>query len=921
MPDEFRDNINLILRDHEGYTGDGQGGVGELPIGDRSTARKPISKRDLREALFTYEEVVNEAEYYAEAAEDAAQDAIQNGPFSRFDSISEFEAADIPAPRMLVEVMGYYEHGDGGYQQLKRIPEPTPAEAWHLQSNDGAWWLNIGDSSTYRLEMFGGRAVPDDVVDITVVETDHDVTDAFNAASDAALEFKSSVEILPRRYAHSATLIWHEGVHYFGHGSGLNHRPARTIDSGSTPAAMFALPGASEFVAIGTFVKTFTVDFITANTQCGYDREIPQGERLDDNGIDDKFELLDFTNRDADEDTPATLRAFSVAHHFKGNSQKRFRISGVRFIVNCPDPDVVDGGFGTGGYAIQDEVVPFADVDVGVFCESPWRAHFNFDCVGYYNDVGFLATPSITGEQNKGYAEHNIFAGCLIQSGTAFRSGDTWPLTAKTADSVTVAWTSSHRFESSGTIRVGTSAFSYDLVAYTSLTYSAANGGELTFGGLADTSSFTVGGDDADHIIMTPGAGFALTVLRDCEFYDFAHSTLIDCTSNELGSRKVPYRACLEVSGNPMRALRFENCIIHPAGPIAMHFGKFWDGMFDETYCEPRNRKDAIADSDYGERGAVVVFGPKSSYSSVVGDAGKGSIYFEGRSFYPGINRAPLRPSSSSSDRLNSMTDLFNPVGYEDAYEFYGASHQSRNTTLWTAYGQEIDMRVRQDDGTLHRVLRAFPISGTVNLGDDGSGNALIQLPGPDSGTVTISAGRTFRPDTDDAYDLGTASYRWEDVRATNATIQTSDERQKEFDGIPEVWLDAWGSMGVLRYKWKSAVAAKGDKARWHIGINAQAILRAFAAHGIPEDVVLNEIAIIGYDEWDDEFAPVMKRVEVKDAEGNFSHFDEVETGETKLVKPAGSLYNIRPNECMWLEMAWSRRELSRLKHGLSSQP
>lgn len=45
------DLINLLLRDHEGYSMDGQGGVGALPVGDRSTARKPIDKRDLRQVL------------------------------------------------------------------------------------------------------------------------------------------------------------------------------------------------------------------------------------------------------------------------------------------------------------------------------------------------------------------------------------------------------------------------------------------------------------------------------------------------------------------------------------------------------------------------------------------------------------------------------------------------------------------------------------------------------------------------------------------------------------------------------------------------------------------------------------------------------------------------------------------------------
>lgn len=45
------DDINRLLRDHTGYTGDGQGGSGPLPVGDRSTARFPINKRDLRELL------------------------------------------------------------------------------------------------------------------------------------------------------------------------------------------------------------------------------------------------------------------------------------------------------------------------------------------------------------------------------------------------------------------------------------------------------------------------------------------------------------------------------------------------------------------------------------------------------------------------------------------------------------------------------------------------------------------------------------------------------------------------------------------------------------------------------------------------------------------------------------------------------
>lgn len=45
------DDINRLMRDHTGYTGDGQGGNGALPVGDRSTARYKPAMRDWRELL------------------------------------------------------------------------------------------------------------------------------------------------------------------------------------------------------------------------------------------------------------------------------------------------------------------------------------------------------------------------------------------------------------------------------------------------------------------------------------------------------------------------------------------------------------------------------------------------------------------------------------------------------------------------------------------------------------------------------------------------------------------------------------------------------------------------------------------------------------------------------------------------------
>lgn len=74
MPEEYRNLVNRVLRDHEGFTGDGHGGVGDLPIGDRSTARKPIEKRDLREVMLAADASVDAAIEAADRAENAATD-------------------------------------------------------------------------------------------------------------------------------------------------------------------------------------------------------------------------------------------------------------------------------------------------------------------------------------------------------------------------------------------------------------------------------------------------------------------------------------------------------------------------------------------------------------------------------------------------------------------------------------------------------------------------------------------------------------------------------------------------------------------------------------------------------------------------------------------------------------------------------
>lgn len=108
MPETYSEFINRIFRDFEGYTGDGKDGLGELPVGDRSTARKPIWNRDLREALLFLQTQSSDAAEWAALAQAAAEAALSssNNPFM---SRQAFIDATIPPVR---EIVDFVEGGE-----------------------------------------------------------------------------------------------------------------------------------------------------------------------------------------------------------------------------------------------------------------------------------------------------------------------------------------------------------------------------------------------------------------------------------------------------------------------------------------------------------------------------------------------------------------------------------------------------------------------------------------------------------------------------------------------------------------------------------------------------------------------------------------------------------------------------------------
>jgi hypothetical protein len=89
---------------------------------------------------------------------------------------------------------------------------------------------------------------------------------------------------------------------------------------------------------------------------------------------------------------------------------------------------------------------------------------------------------------------------------------------------------------------------------------------------------------------------------------------------------------------------------------------------------------------------------------------------------------------------------------------------------------------------------------------------------------------------SDNILDLGDSNKRFDDIYATNGTIQTSDRNEKQdIEALTDAETRvAVAAKGLLRkFRWQSAVEEKGDDARIHFGIIAQDLQDAFTAEGL----------------------------------------------------------------------------------------
>lgn len=185
-------------------------------------------------------------------------------------------------------------------------------------------------------------------------------------------------------------------------------------------------------------------------------------------------------------------------------------------------------------------------------------------------------------------------------------------------------------------------------------------------------------------------------------------------------------------------------------------------------------------------------------------------------------------------------------------------------------------------------------------------GDMVISLKSTSGGTLNVlyilKADGTLHPQNDATQNCGRAANRWNIGFFAGGTQSTSDAELKDpIRDFTQAELNAAMRMAKILGFWTWLDdAAK----RLHAGTTVQAALKIMEEEGLD----WTQYGFIGLDQWDDEYEPVM----IDDGYGHM-----VESGEVKLVREAGKLWQFRDQEFDRFIMRGLAERISKIEESL----
>ena len=188
--------------------------------------------------------------------------------------------------------------------------------------------------------------------------------------------------------------------------------------------------------------------------------------------------------------------------------------------------------------------------------------------------------------------------------------------------------------------------------------------------------------------------------------------------------------------------------------------------------------------------------------------------------------------------RFDSSGDFFVAKTSQDV-DTVGHELRADGVTVHSASGASpLFLNRKGSDGVILTFMQAGTTDGQVNVknGDINIGTGDTGLRFNDGLNAIQPFDVSSNAARNDAIDLGSSGAKFDDIYATNGTIQTSDENEKQdIASLTEAEIKAATALSKLfkTYKYKDSVASKGDNARTHTGIIAQQVRTSLEAEGL----------------------------------------------------------------------------------------
>jgi len=272
--------------------------------------------------------------------------------------------------------------------------------------------------------------------------------------------------------------------------------------------------------------------------------------------------------------------------------------------------------------------------------------------------------------------------------------------------------------------------------------------------------------------------------------------------------------------------------------------GSFGDKFSLDGFTSVSGPKYPLRFSGTGDtyRGFVTKYLIKSSRTDGAGVYITASNIEVGQGFVEGY-ALPVQgtaDSSSSNLALPSAFTLSRPMKSSggtatEPYPVISLDQYERSQDMGLGEGLKISWREKKISGTLKETC--FIGSRKESSTDTEDEYQIVIGTGTTSGSIShrfkFTAAGHFKPSSNNSQKLGNSDALWSQVYAGTATINTSDIREKQ--DIEEITVAEKRVATVLKsklkkFKFKNAVAEKGNDARIHFGIVAQEIKAAFEA-------------------------------------------------------------------------------------------